>query len=62
MLVKAILIFLAAMVLVGMIGNLLFPGVLSRRVKGKTLSRPATCPNCGRYVIGKSGCDCRKKG
>lgn len=60
MLLKIILIFLLAMVLVGMVGKLLFPSALDR-MKAKARLRPATCKACGRYVIGKT-CDCGKKG
>ncbi|MEF3048788.1 hypothetical protein [Pseudotabrizicola sp. L79] len=60
MLFKIIMIFLLAMVLVGMIGKALFPDALSRRLrKGK--DRAPVCRRCGRYVVGKR-CDCDKKG
>lgn len=60
MLFKIILIFLLAMVLVGMIGKLVFPSAIDR-MKNKALRRTPVCKACGRYVIGK-GCDCGKKG
>ena len=55
MLVKIIIVFLLAMVLVGMIGKALFPGM------GPRLSRrsPGLCKSCGRHIIGKT-CDCKK--
>ena len=56
MLVKVITIFLLAMVLVGMIGKLLFPSALPpvlRKRKGAP-----RCGRCGRYLIGRGGCDC----
>lgn len=56
MLVKIITVFLLAMVLVGMIGKLLFPGSASRL----TRRRSRSCPDCGRPMIGKS-CDCKGK-
>lgn len=61
MLFKIILVFLLAMVLVGMVGKVLFPTRLDRltRLRRKSL-RPPVCPRCGRYMVGKSGCDCRK--
>ena len=61
MLFKVVLIFLLAMVLVGMIGKVLFPNRMDRltKLKRKALKAP-TCPRCGRYIIGRSGCDCRK--
>ncbi|MBN2629183.1 MAG: hypothetical protein JXR75_01430 [Rhodobacteraceae bacterium] len=61
MLVKIILIFLLAMVLVGMIGKLVFPSALDR-MKTKARLKPAVCKTCGRYIVGKGGCDCGKKG
>lgn len=60
MLVKIILIFLLAMVLLGMIGRALFPDALSRTLR-KTTKRSVACKNCGRHIIGKS-CECTKKG
>lgn len=60
MLFKIILIFLLAMVLVGMIGKVLFPDALSRSLRRATV-RPPVCKSCGRYVIGKR-CDCAGKG
>ena len=61
MLFKIILVFLLAMVLVGMVGKALFPDRLDRltKLKRKGLKSP-TCPQCGRYMIGRSGCDCGK--
>jgi hypothetical protein len=61
MLVKIIILFLAAMALVAMLGKWLFPGALSRKVRGTKGAAPV-CSRCGRYLIGKGGCDCRKKG
>ncbi|MDR7124585.1 hypothetical protein [Pseudotabrizicola sp. 4114] len=60
MLFKIILIFLLAMVLVGMVGKLVFPSAIDR-MKNKALGRGPVCRSCGRYIIGKS-CDCGKKG
>ncbi|MCU0815279.1 MAG: hypothetical protein MUF74_02000 [Cypionkella sp.] len=60
MLLKTILVFLLAMVLLGMIGKALFPGAMSRGMKRITRRNPV-CKACGRYVIGKT-CDCGKKG
>lgn len=58
MLVKTILIFLGLMVLVGMIGKALFPGA-ARRIVAR---RAPVCRSCGRYLIGRKGCDCKGKG
>ncbi|MBK6466084.1 MAG: hypothetical protein IPL38_13545 [Rhodobacter sp.] len=55
MLFKIILIFLLAMVLVGMVGKLLFPNVRPRL----TRRGAKTCAGCGRPLIGKR-CSCGK--
>lgn len=63
MLIKTIFVFLLAMAAVGMIGNALTKGGVTRSAKKRLGLRPATrCGRCGRYVIGKTGCDCDKKG
>jgi hypothetical protein len=55
MLVKIIIVFLLAMVLVGMVGKFLFPTAMPR------LSRKAKpCATCGRPLIGKT-CTCKDK-
>ncbi len=54
MLIRAAIVFLLVMVLIGMIGKALFPhgrlAQLGRR-------RPGRCRHCGRPLIG-GGCDC----
>lgn len=62
MLVKAVILFLAGMALIGFIGKWLFPQAMRRAVRNLPVVRAATCSRCGRYLIGKGGCDCRKKG
>lgn len=61
MLVKIILVFLLVMVAIGMLGNLVTGGRLGRSVRRSILPKAATCPKCGRHLIGRSGCDCGKK-
>ncbi len=56
MLVKVILVFLLAMVIVAMVGKALFPGAMSRLSPLKR--RKAVCRACGRPLIGKSDCGC----
>lgn len=56
MLVKIILVFLLAMVLVGMVGKVLFPD----RFRLKRPAAVARCPSCGRPRIGRT-CDCGGK-
>ncbi len=57
--VKAVIIFLGAMALVGMIGNAVAPGRFWRGV-GRSVGLKR-CKHCGRPLIGKSECDCRKQ-
>ena len=59
MLVKATVLFLLGMVLVGMIGRGLFPRALPRPRPGRhgaLKARP--CPRCGTFIIGKGPCTC----
>jgi hypothetical protein len=59
--IKAVLVFLLVMVLIGMVSNLIFPGSVRRSLTGKRRpAKPATCPRCGRFIIGSKGCDCKK--
>lgn len=59
MLLKVIFIFLAAMVLVALIGRALFPGALPR-VMQKRQGSPR-CTKCGRFLIDRKTCDCGGK-
>lgn len=52
MLVKAVIVFLLAMALLAMVGNLLLSGAAKRKL------RPGTCRRCGRPLIGTSPCPC----
>ena len=61
MLLKVFILFLGGMALIGLIGKWLFPGAISRSVKGRVSRvKPSRCRACGRYLIGKGGCDCGK--
>ena len=53
MLVKVVVLFLLAMAVLAMVGNLLFPGTLKRRLL------PGRCPKCGRPKIGTGPCPCQ---
>jgi len=55
--IKAVIVFLLVMLVIGMVGNALFPGSVRRRLRP---SKPKTCPRCGRFIIGSKGCDCKK--
>jgi hypothetical protein len=59
-LVKVVIAFLLAMLLVAMIGRALFPGLL--RLGRAHPARPKICPGCGRFLIGTSRCDCGGRG
>jgi len=63
MLIKAVLLFLLVMLAVGMIGNALTRGGLTRSAKRRLGLSPASrCSRCGRYLLGKTDCDCGRKG
>jgi hypothetical protein len=59
MLVKVIIVFLLAMVLVALIGRTLFPSALPRVMRKR--QSPPVCAKCGRYLIGRTTCDCGGK-
>ncbi len=59
MLTKIIIVFLGLMVLVALIGRALFPGALPKVLRKKP-STPV-CGKCGRYLIGRTTCDCGDK-
>jgi hypothetical protein len=62
MLIKAVILFLLVMVAIGMVGNALFPGSISKAAKKRLpLAQNKICPKCGKYQIGKSECGCRSK-
>ncbi len=56
MLVKIILIFLLAMVLIALIERAVFPSALPRLMRKR--QGPPRCADCGRYLIGRTTCDC----
>jgi len=58
MLFKIILIFLLAMVLVGMVGKVLFPTALDRAKRRGKIRGAVLCNDCGKPLIGKT-CDCK---
>lgn len=57
--IKGVLFFLLVMAAIGMIGNAIAPGSV-KRVLRRQLPKSARCPRCGRYLLGKTGCDCKK--
>lgn len=62
MLVKIAILFLAGIAAVAMLGNLIFPGALQRRLRGQgqRLAGRGNCRACGRPRIGKGPCPCGK--
>lgn len=59
--VKAVIVFLMVMLAIGMIGNALSPGLLGRTLRKRMgRAKPSRCPRCGRYLIGRQGCECKK--
>ena len=62
MLVKVVVLFLLAMVAIGMVGKLLFPGAITRTITRRMPGRLGTarCGACGRDVIGTKPCVCGK--
>lgn len=54
MLIKIGLVFLGAMLLIGMVGKVLFPGAVKR------LASVRRCKSCGKPQIGSGRCACGK--
>jgi len=54
MVIKVVVLFLVAMGVMAMFGKLRYPGQ-SRIAAMK-------CPRCGKFLIGKSTCECKGKG
>jgi hypothetical protein len=59
MLLKTIIVFLGAMVLIALVGRALFPTSLPKALRKR--KGPPRCNTCGRYLIGQTTCDCRGK-
>lgn len=60
MLFKIIFVFLLLMALVALVGRVLFPSALPRVLR-KRKAAPR-CADCGRYLIGRTTCDCKGGG
>lgn len=58
MMVKAVTLFLAFVLLIGMIGKLLGPR--SPRKPGPVIEAASKCPLCGSYVIGSDPAPCER--
>ena len=59
MLFKIIFVFLAAMVLIALVGRALFPSAMPRVLRKR--QKAPVCSKCGRYLIGTKTCDCGGK-
>lgn len=57
--IKGAIFFLLVMVAIGMIGNAIAPGSVGRILR-RQMPKASSCPRCGRYLVGKGGCDCKK--
>ena len=51
--IKGVILFLAAMVGIGFLGRWIGPQ------RGRRAG-PPVCRDCGRYIVGRGGCVCRK--
>ncbi|MCE6951146.1 hypothetical protein LAZ40_06115 [Cereibacter sphaeroides] len=58
MLLKITLLFLLGMAAIALIGRFRWP-LGGRRPQAK-VPPPTICGHCGRFIVGKGGCDCRK--
>jgi len=55
MIIKIVTLFLVGRGVLAMFGKLKLPG--GTRI---ALNKPKKCPHCGRHIIGKGPCSCRK--
>lgn len=53
--IQIVILFLVAMAALAVIGR------VKRGIGGKTAGKPAKCRSCGRHIIGKGPCPCRKR-
>lgn len=61
MLVKVVTLFIVAMAVLAIFGRLRFPSAITRNLPRRgAVPGPRKCAQCGRYLIGKGGCDCGK--
>lgn len=59
MLIKAVTLFLIAMLVLGMFGKLRRPRLPGFKKKG--IAKPAKCPKCQNYIVGDGGCPCQPR-
>ncbi len=58
MLVKIVTLFLVFMIVMGAIQRALNPNRKIGKRDQTRLKRPRKCPECGRFLIGRSTCSC----
>ena len=62
--VKAVILFLVVMAAIALIGNAISPGSFWRQVGKSTGFKTGgmrRCERCGKPLLGKTTCDCRKR-
>ncbi|MBD3625481.1 MAG: hypothetical protein HUJ24_08905 [Rhodobacteraceae bacterium] len=59
MIVRAVLLFLIVIAVMGMFGRLRLPR-LPRRGAGRALPKARKCPDCGAVIPGKGPCPCHR--
>ncbi|MFQ5438723.1 MAG: hypothetical protein ACE5DK_07830 [Paracoccaceae bacterium] len=61
MIIKAVSLFLIAMLALAMFGRLKAPRIGGKSFRKKPLTA-RKCKKCGSYILGKGPCACEKKG
>jgi hypothetical protein len=60
MIIKAVSLFLIAMLALAMFGRLKMPKIKGRGPDKKQMTAKK-CPKCGSYILGKGPCACSKR-
>ncbi|MBZ0128953.1 MAG: hypothetical protein K8F59_07540 [Rhodobacteraceae bacterium] len=61
MVIKAVSLFLIAMLVLAMFGKLRMPKIGGRKSSDKTL-KARKCRKCGSYILGEGPCACKRQG
>ncbi|MFT4715963.1 MAG: hypothetical protein ACI861_001605 [Paracoccaceae bacterium] len=59
MIIKAVSLFLIAIIALAMFGRLKMPKIRGRNKAGKKMDA-SKCKKCGSYILGKGPCACEK--
>ncbi len=59
MIIKAVSLFLIAMLVLGMFGKLRMPKIGPKSGKSARIKNAQKCKHCGGYVLGEGPCPCR---